>query len=95
MADYLTLREKFGNLKGKKVVFFGDYKNNMGHAVLIGAAFHGMEVVFCGPSAYKNQVQKDVLEKTAELFKINGGSLTFSDDKKTAAKGAHAIYTDV
>lgn len=95
IADYMTMKEKLGTLKGKKIVFVGDYKNNMGHSVLIGAAFMGMHVVLCGPSSYKKEVDKNILKKSEELFKINGGSVTFVDDKIKAAKDADVIYTDV
>lgn len=95
IADYMTMKEKLGDLKGKKVVFVGDYKNNMGYSVMIGAAFTGMNVVLCGPSSYKAQMDKNVIAKCEELFKVNGGSLEFSDDKIKAAKDADVIYTDV
>ena len=95
IADYMTMKEKLGDLKGKKVVFVGDYKNNMGYSVMIGAAFTGMNVVLCGPKKYKDQMDKKVIDKCQKLFKENGGSLEFSDDKIKAAKNADVIYTDV
>ena len=95
IADYMTMKEKLGDLKGKKVVFVGDYKNNMGYSVMIGAAFTGMNVVLCGPKSYKDQMDKKVIDKCLKLFKENGGSLEFSDDKIQAAKNADVIYTDV
>lgn len=95
IADYMTMKEKLGDLKGKKVVFVGDYKNNMGYSVMIGAAFTGMDVVLCGPKKYKDQMDKKIIEKCQKLFKENGGSLEFSDDKIKAAKNADVIYTDV
>ena len=95
IADYMTMKEKLGPLKGKKVVFVGDYKNNMGYSVLIGAAFMGMHVVLCGPKKYQALMDPVVLKKCAALFQRNGGSLTFSDDKLKAAKDADVIYTDV
>ena len=95
IADYMTMKEKLGTLKDKKVVFVGDYKNNMGYSVLIGAAFTGMHVVLCGPKAYQKLMNPEVLAKCQALFKENGGSLTFSDNKLEAAKNADVIYTDV
>lgn len=95
IADYMTMKEKLGDLKGKKIVFVGDYKNNMGYSVMIGAAFTGMNVVLCGPKKYKDQMDKKVIKKCEELFKRNGGSLEFIDDKIKAAKDADVIYTDV
>ena len=95
IADYMTMKEKLGDLKNKKVVFVGDYKNNMGYSVMIGAAFMGMHVVLCGPKKYKELMDKNVIEKCQDLFKQNGGSLEFSDNKLEAAKNADVIYTDV
>lgn len=95
IADFMTMKEKLGELKGKKLVFIGDYKNNMGHSCLIGAAFTGMHVVLCGPDSYKKEVRKDVIDACQKLFEVNGGSLEFCNDKIKAAKDADVIYTDV
>lgn len=95
IADYMTMKEKLGDLKNKKVVFVGDYKNNMGYSVMIGAAFMGMHVVLCGPKKYKDSMDQTVIKKCQELFKQNGGSLEFSHNKIDAAKNADVIYTDV
>lgn len=95
IADFMTMKEKLGNLKNKKIVFIGDYKNNVGHSCLIGAAFMGMHITLCGPEAYKAHVRKNVITACEELFKLNGGSLTFSNNKIMAAKDADVIYTDV
>lgn len=95
IADYMTMKEHLGDLKGKKIVFIGDIKNNMGHSVLIGAAFNGMHCVLCGPDSYQKEVRKEVIKACEKLFAINGGSLTFSSDKIKAAKDADVIYTDV
>lgn len=95
IADFMTMKEHLGNLKGKKIVFIGDYKNNVAISTMIGAAFFGMHVVMCGPNSYKDLVNKDFIKKTQELHKINGGSLVFESDKIKAAKDADIIYTDV
>ena len=95
IADFMTMKEKFGNLKNRKMVFIGDIKNNMGISCMIGAAFMGMNITLCGPKEYHKEVDKNYIKKCEELFKINGGSLSFSDDKIKAAKDADVIYTDV
>ena len=92
LADYMTIKEFKGDLKGKKIVFAG--------SIMIGAAFTGMHVVLCGPKEQAKLVQtgegyKEVYKACQELFKRNGGSVSFSDDKIKAAKDADAIYTDV
>lgn len=100
LADYMTIKEFKGDLKGKKIVFAGDIKNNVARSIMIGAAFTGMNCVLCGPKEQAKIVKtgkgyKEVYEKCLELFKRNGGSITFEDDKIKAAKDADAIYTDV
>lgn len=100
LADYMTIKEHFGDLKGRKIVFAGDIKNNVARSIMIGAAFTGMNVVLCGPKEQAELVKtgagyKEVYKACQELFKRNGGSVSFSDDKIKAAKDADAIYTDV
>ncbi|MGP1451498.1 MAG: ornithine carbamoyltransferase [Metamycoplasmataceae bacterium] len=100
LADYMTIKEFKGDLKGKKIVFAGDIKNNVARSIMIGAAFTGMHVVLCGPKAQAELVKtgkgyKEVYDACQKLFKQNGGSVSFSDDKIKAAKDADAIYTDV
>ncbi|VEU78349.1 ornithine carbamoyltransferase [Mycoplasmopsis columbinasalis] len=99
-ADYMTIKEFKGDLKGKKLVFAGDIKNNVARSLLIGAAFFGVHIVLCGPKSQHEIVKngpdhKAVFDACQELFKRNGGSVTFSDNKLEAAKDADAIYTDV
>ncbi|EGV00287.1 ornithine carbamoyltransferase [Mycoplasmopsis columbina SF7] len=99
-ADYMTVKEFKGDLKGKKIVFAGDIKNNVARSLMIGAAFFGMHIVLCGPKAQHEIVKngpehKAVYEEVQKLFARNGGSVTFSDNKLEAAKGADVIYTDV
>lgn len=91
----MTIKEKLGSFKNQKIVFIGDYKNNVGVSVMIGAAHTGMDVVMCGPKKYQAGIDLEIIEKCQELFKQNGGSLQFSEDKIKAAKDADVIYTDV
>ncbi|MGL5630328.1 MAG: ornithine carbamoyltransferase [Mycoplasmoidaceae bacterium] len=95
IADYMTIKEHLGSLKNKKIVFIGDIKNNMGHSILIGAAFVGMHVTLIGPKEYQKGMRPAVVKACEKLFAVNGGSLTFSDDKISGSKDADVIYTDV
>ncbi|GAA5414638.1 ornithine carbamoyltransferase [Ureaplasma ceti] len=95
IADLQTIKEAFGSFKGLKVVFAGDYKNNMGHSWLYAAAFAGMDIVFFGPKSYEKEMNQDIMNFCKELFKKNGGSVSFTEDKKEAAKNANVIATDV
>lgn len=95
IADLQTIKEAFGCFKGLKVVFCGDYKNNMGHSWMYAAAFAGMDLVFYGPKAYEKEINPEIRAFCDKLHKQNGGSFTITESKKEAAKDANVIATDV
>ena len=95
IADLQTIKEAFGSFKGLKVVFAGDYKNNMGHSWMFACAFTGMDLVMYGPRNYELQLNPKILKFCKELWAKNGGSITFTEDKAVAARGANVIATDV
>lgn len=95
IADLQTIKEAFGSFKGLKVVFCGDYKNNMGASWMYACAFAGMDLVMFGPKSYEKEVNPQILKFCKELWAKNGGSITFTEDKKEAAKNANVIATDV
>ncbi|WP_027120189.1 ornithine carbamoyltransferase [[Mycoplasma] testudinis] len=94
LTDLLTLHEHYGELKNKKAVFIGDIKNNIAASLVMVCAFSGMNIVLSGPQRYFKLVHEDVVRKAQNLFAINGGSLTFIEDKFKAAKDADVVYTD-
>lgn len=95
LADYMTIKEHYGTIKGKKVVFLGDVKNNVAASLCIGAAFFGAHFVFAGPQSNIDLINPELLAKTKSLFALNGGSVSFETDKIKACTGADVIYTDV
>ena len=93
LADFLTIREVFGELKGKKLVFMGDAGYNMGNSLMIGCAKLGMHFVACAPEDYfPNKELRQTCQKIADE---TGAKLEFIVDPKEAVKGADIIYTDV
>ncbi len=93
LADFLTMRERFGDLKGKKLVYMGDARYNMGDSLMVGCAKMGMHFVACAPESYfPSQELIAQCRKTAEE---TGAVLEFITDPMEATKGAHVIYTDV
>lgn len=92
LADFLTIREHFGSLKGKKLVYMGDARYNMGNSLMIGCAKMGLDFVACAPKAYFPDPA--LIEKCKDIAATTGATLTFSDDVSAVA-GAHVIYTDV
>ena len=93
LADLLTIREHFGSLKGKKLVYMGDARFNMGNSLMVGCAKMGMHFVACAPEKYFPAPQ--LIEQCREVAAQTGAVLEFITDPEAAVKGAHVIYTDV
>ena len=92
LADFLTLREQFGHLKGLKFVYMGDARYNMGNSLMIGCAKMGLDFVACAPKAY--WPDKTLVVRCQALAAQSGGSVTLSENTD-AVSGADVIYTDV
>ncbi len=93
LADFLTIREHFGSLKGKKLVYMGDARYNMGNSLMIGCAKMGMHFVACAPSDYFPC--DEFRSKAEKIAKETGAILEFITDPMVATKNADVIYTDV
>ena len=93
LADFLTIREQFGELKGKKLVYYGDARYNTGDSLMIGCAKMGMRFVVCAPKAYFPPA--DLTAQCQAIAAETGASIEFMEDPIAAAKGADVIYTDV
>ena len=95
LADFLTVRENFGKLKGIKFVYVGDGRNNMANSLMIGAAKMGMHFVIGAPkSLFPDPALVEECKKMAEECE-SGATIEITDDPKAAVKGADVIYTDV
>jgi ornithine carbamoyltransferase len=93
LADFLTIQEHKGSLKGIKFVYAGDGRNNMANSLMIGAVKMGMDFRICAPS---DLFPEETLVATCrEIAKETGASITLSDDLKVAVQGADVVYTDV
>jgi ornithine carbamoyltransferase len=93
LADFLTIREHFGDLKGKKLVYMGDARYNMGNSLMVGCAKMGMHFVACAPEKYFPS--KDLIAQCQAVAAETGAVLEFITDPAVAVKDAHVIYTDV
>ena len=93
LADMLTIREHFGDLKGKKLVYMGDARYNMGNSLVVGCAKLGMHFVACAPEKYFPSAE--LIAQCQAVAAETGAVLEFITDPETAVKGAHVIYTDV
>ena len=93
LADFMTIQEHFGSLKGRKLVYMGDARYNMGNSLMVGCAKMGMHFVACAPEAYfPNQ---ELVAQCQEVAAQTGATLEFNTDPMSATKGADVIYTDV
>ncbi len=79
LADLLTMRERFGDLDGRRLAYVGD-GNNVARSLAILGELAGVEVVVAAPAGYQ-------LEQ--------GHGVRLSSDPRAAADGADALYTDV
>ena len=93
LADVMTIKEEFGTLKGRKLVFCGDARNNVGNSLMVVCSKLGMNFTCCAP---KELFPEESLVKTCkEICKETGGSVTLTEDIMKGTKDADAIYTDV
>ncbi len=93
LADFMTIREYFGELKRKKLVYMGDARYNMGDSLMVGCAKMGMHFVACAPEKYFPD--KELRDTCEMIAKETGAVLEFETDPEKAVAGAHVIYTDV
>ncbi len=93
LADFLTVREHFGTLAGKKLVYMGDARYNMGNSLMVGCAKMGMHFVACAPKKYFPDAA--LIAECEAVARETGATLEFIEDPIEATKNADVIYTDV
>ena len=93
LADFLTIQEHCGGLKGKKLVYMGDARYNMGNSLMVGCAKMGMHFVACAPEKYFPEAA--LIGQCQAIAAQTGATLEFLTDPAAAVKNADVIYTDV
>ncbi len=93
LADFLTIREKFGSLSGVKLAYFGDARYNMGNSLMVGCAKMGMHFTACAPKEYFPD--SALIDTCRKIASKTGAVLEFETDPMAAAKDADVLYTDV
>ena len=93
LADFMTVEEHLGRLKGVKFVFVGDGRNNMANSLMIGSAKMGLDFRIAAP----NGLHPDpaLVEKCREIARETGAKITITDDLYGAVHGVDFVYTDV
>jgi ornithine carbamoyltransferase len=92
LADFMTLEERFGSVRGLKFVYVGD-GNNVCHSLMLTAAKLGAHCTVAGPKGYAPKAE--VVEIARKAASETGGTLTLTSDVKSGVAGADAVYTDV
>ena len=92
LGDLLTLRERFGQLKGLKLAYIGD-GNNMAHSLIEAAALTGMEIHLACPKGYEPHPL--IVEASRILGRQTGSVLKMALNPAEAAEDADVLYTDV
>ncbi len=92
LADYLTLQEKFGDLRNVKLAYVGD-GNNVAHSLLLTAACLGSTIRVATPEGYGPKAE--IVKQAKDIAATTGATIQILTDVKKAVAGADAIYTDV
>ncbi len=93
LADFLTIKEHFGRLKGINFVYMGDARYNMGNSLMVGCAKMGLNFTACTNEKYFPD--KELIDTCKEIAKGTGATMRFCTDVAEATKNADVIYTDV
>ena len=92
LADFMTLRERWGNPAGKTLTYVGD-GNNTCHSLIHTAAKLGTHIRSCSPEGYEPNAR--VVNEAMRIAQQTGAEISILNDPEAAADGADAIYTDV
>ena len=93
LADIMTVQEEFGDVRGRKLTFFGDARNNVANSLMVVCAKLGMHFCACGPKAL--MPAQELIDKCEAVAKETGAVLEFTSDVKAGAKDADVLYTDI
>jgi ornithine carbamoyltransferase len=91
LADFLTLRERFGDLKNVRLAYVGD-GNNVAHSLLLTTACLGSSIRVATPAGYEPAT--DIVEAAREIAEGTGAEIELMNDPQEAVAGADAVYTD-
>ena len=93
LADVLTIKEEFGKIKGIKMVFLGDARNNVANSLMVVSSKLGMDFTCCAPK--KLWPSEELVKTCKEIAKETGATINMSEDPMEATKDADVLYTDV
>ena len=93
LADFMTIREKFGKLKGIKLAYVGDARNNMGNSLMVGCAKMGLDFRAVAPKSL--WPEEELVETCKKIALENEANIMLTEDVLEGTKDVDVIYTDV
>ncbi len=93
LADFLTLKEQFGSLKGLSLTYMGDARFNMANSLMVGCAKMGVNFTAGAPAGYFPNPK--LVEQCQKIAAQTGATLRFCENPEQAVSGANAVYTDI
>lgn len=93
LADLLTIREHLGSIQGKKLVYMGDARYNMGNSIMVACAKMGMYFTACTAKEYFPD--PELVQYCVKEAEKSGGCVTLTENVQEGVKGADIVYTDV
>lgn len=93
LADFLTIREHFGKLRGINFVYMGDARYNMGNSLMVGCAKMGLNFTACAPEKYFPDER--LVAQCTDIAESNSAVLKFETEPEKAVEKADVIYTDI
>ena len=93
LADFLTMKENKGFLRGLNFTYFGDARNNMANSYIIMSAKTGVNLTIAAPKSL--WPDKHIIDEAKKISIISGSKITLTDDPKKASINADVIATDV
>lgn len=93
LADVMTMFEEFGEVKDRKLVFFGDARNNVGNSLMVICSKLGIDFCCCAPSELFPK--KELVKKCREFAAAHGSKIILTEDPEEGMANASVVYTDV
>ncbi|MFE2775267.1 ornithine carbamoyltransferase [Aerococcus urinaeequi] len=93
IADFMTIKEIFGCLKGHHLVYLGDGRNNMANSLMIAGAKLGVDITIA--TSPQLQPEQAILKIAQDIAKVTNAKITVTNNPVQAVKTANIIYTDV
>ena len=93
LADMLTAREEFGTLRGRKLTFFGDARNNVANSLMVVCSKLGMRFCACGPK--ERMPGEELVKKCRAVAGQTGAELEFTEDITRGTADCDIVYTDI